>query len=70
MPLYATVVEYYLRASELYVFTDKDKATAKAKEIKENRLDKMDILQKRYYKLYVIEVEEGQDCLPHYSLSK
>ena len=68
MNFFVTVLEYRLQAVELYVYSTKEAAIEKANEIKKSKLDLMDILQRRYYRLYAAEVEEGKDCLNHYKV--
>lgn len=69
MKLYTVVLEYYLRPCEDYSFASLDKAKEKFEELKA-KLDAMDILQRRYYKLYISEHEEGEDPFAHYTLPK
>lgn len=58
MTFYEVAIYYQLSLSKNFIYASKEKAIEKYEEIGEE-LKKMDILQRRYYGLYIFERPEG-----------
>lgn len=67
--IYEIAIKYRLSTYKNFLFLDREKAIEKYNEIKEE-INKLDILERRYYGLYLYERKEGSDELKTFNIEE